>query len=118
MEESCSACKGRKPSRHEAFQDLRDGVEEDYDTEGGGRVVEGLAKGVEDHTIGRFHGGGVVPEGHPGREWGKEDVGLEALTRVQTEYGMPTGPVADDGEDLARAAATSSLVRGSLSACG
>ena len=34
------------------------------------------------------------------------------FTFFQTEYGTPSGPGAEEGEDLARAAAISSLVRG------
>ena len=35
-----------------------------------------------------------------------------AFTFFQTEYGTPSGPGADEWEDLAKAAAISSLVRG------
>ena len=38
-------------------------------------------------------------------------------TFFQTEYGTPSGPGAEEGEDLARAAATSSLVRGGAEGC-
>ena len=35
-----------------------------------------------------------------------------AFTFFQSEYGTPLGPGADEGEDLARVPATSSLVSG------
>ena len=35
-----------------------------------------------------------------------------AFTLFQTEYGTPSGPGAEVGEDLARVAAISALVRG------
>ena len=40
-----------------------------------------------------------------------------AFTLFQTEYGTPSGPGAEEGEDLARAAAISSLVRGTAEGC-
>ena len=40
------------------------------------------------------------------------------FTFFQTEYGIPSGPGAEEGEDLARAAAISSLVRGSADGWG
>ena len=39
------------------------------------------------------------------------------FTLFQTEYGTPSGPGAEEGEDLARAAAISSLVRGTAEGC-
>ena len=39
------------------------------------------------------------------------------FTFFQTEYGTPSGPRADEGEDLARAAATFSLVSGTAEGC-
>ena len=39
------------------------------------------------------------------------------FTLFQTEYGTPSGPGAEEGENLARAAATSSLVRGTADGC-
>ena len=55
----------------------------------------------------------MVPEGD---QWGQkvqEEVGLTTFTLFQTEYGTPSGPGAEEGEDLASAAAISPLVRGS-----
>ena len=38
--------------------------------------------------------------------------GFMRLTLFQTEYGIPSGPGAEEGEDLERASLTSSSVRG------
>ena len=40
-----------------------------------------------------------------------------AFTLFETEYGTPSGPGAEDGEDLVRAAVISSLVRGTAEGC-
>ena len=44
-------------------------------------------------------------------------LGFTVFTFFQTEYGTPSGPGADEGEDLARAAVISSLVSGTAEGC-
>ena len=44
-------------------------------------------------------------------------LGLVTFTLFQTEYGTPSGPGAEEGEDLARAAAIPSLVRETAEGC-
>ena len=60
-----------------------------------------------------FQGGGVVPKATSGASRSRRRLGLTAFTVFHTEYGTPSGPGAETGEDLASAAAISSLVRGS-----
>ena len=55
---------------------------------------------------------GWYPKATSGARRSRRRLGLTAFTFFQTEYGTPSGPGAEEGEDLARAAAISSLLRG------
>ena len=55
---------------------------------------------------------GWYPKATSGARRSRSRLGLVVFTLFQTEYGTQSGPGAEEGEDLARAAAISSLVRG------
>jgi len=46
---------------HESSQYLREGLEEDNNMEGGGSVIGGLVRLVQDYTVRLFEGGRVEP---------------------------------------------------------
>jgi len=54
VEEASRPSDGGQSDRHYLREDLGDGLEEDNDAEGGGGVVGGLARLVQDHPIGGF----------------------------------------------------------------
>ena len=50
--------------RHHPFQDVGDGFEQYYNVKGGRGVIGGLSRLVQDHPVGDFQCGGVVPKSH------------------------------------------------------
>jgi len=54
VEQALGSGDGGQSDRHNSFKDLRDGFKEDYNPEGGGGVISGLPRLVEDHLIRGF----------------------------------------------------------------
>ena len=55
VEEANTSGNGGETGDDNPFQDFGNGLKEDYNTEGGGRVVGGLAGFVEDHPVRHLH---------------------------------------------------------------
>jgi len=85
VEEALGPSDGRQPDRHHSFEDLGDGFEEDDDAEGGGGVVGGLARFVQDNSIGGFQGRGWYPIAASGERSPRMIVGLTWFTLFQTK---------------------------------
>ena len=62
-----------EPHGHEPFEYFRESFEEDDDAERGRGVVRGLARFVEDNTVGPLEAGGVVTEAGQGVEEGGDE---------------------------------------------
>jgi len=54
----------RKSRVHHPFQDLGEGLKENYEPERGGRVILGLTRFVEHDAVRAFDGGEVEAMGH------------------------------------------------------
>ena len=56
----------------------------------------------------------MVLKGDQGGKGVQEDRWVEEVDSFHTEYGMPSGPVAEEGDDLLGGSFISSLVRGGV----
>jgi len=113
MEETLALGDGRQPDCHYPFKDFWDVFKDDDDGKGGGGVVGGLARFVQDHPIDGFQRGGVVAECLQGGEDFEDDRGVDKVDFLPHGVGDPIGAwSAGRGELLERASLISSLVRG------
>jgi len=93
---------------HNPAENFREGLEENTDPEGGGRIVARLARFVQNNAVSFFQGAGVIAL----REKRSEEVlqimsAATLLTRFQTELGVLSGPGADVGDEPANALSSS-----------
>ena len=79
VEQACMSCQSGEPDGEDAFEDLRDGFEENNDAERSQGVVGWLARLVQHDPVCMFESGGVVPKGGQGGEEVQEETGVDGV---------------------------------------
>jgi len=89
MEKAPGSSDGGQSDRHHPFENFWIGFEEDDDGEGGQGVIGGLAGLFQDHSVGCYKGGGVVPESYHGGEEFKYDHAVDKVDLFPYGVGDP-----------------------------
>ena len=117
VESARMSCQRGEPDGKDAFDDLEMVLRRTMIRKEDGVSYDGLPGLSRTTPFACLSVVGWYPMATSGARRSRRRLGLVVFTFFQTKYGTPSGPGAEEGEDLARAAAISSLVRGTAKGC-